>query len=74
MFLPKTHIYTIEHIYALPDGTRAELIDGQIYDMAPAKHSASGYQHGLVYPSKQLYICHPRKMQGFRRPLCCFSE
>ena len=25
----------IEDIYALPEGKRAELIDGQIYDMAP---------------------------------------
>ena len=28
-------IYTVEDIYALPNGTRAELIDGQIYYMAP---------------------------------------
>lgn len=27
--------YTIEDIYALPEGQRAELIDGQIYMMAP---------------------------------------
>ena len=27
--------YTIDDIFALPDGQRAELIDGQIYDMAP---------------------------------------
>lgn len=33
MDLPVTH--TIDDIYALPDGTRAELIDGQIYYMAP---------------------------------------
>ncbi len=31
----KEQIYTIEDIYALPDGERAELIDGQIYYMAP---------------------------------------
>ena len=31
----KEDIYTIEDIYALPDGERAELIDGQIYGMAP---------------------------------------
>jgi len=35
MPLPKSNNYTIEDIYALPDGQRAELIDGQIYDMAP---------------------------------------
>ena len=31
----RTHIYTIDDIYALPDGQRAELIDGQLYMMAP---------------------------------------
>lgn len=35
MPLPKEHIYTLEDIYALPDTERAELIDGQIYYMAP---------------------------------------
>ena len=31
----KEKIYTIDAIYALPDGERAELIDGRIYMMAP---------------------------------------
>ena len=31
----KQTVYTISDIYALPDGERAELIDGQIYNMAP---------------------------------------
>ena len=35
MPLPQREDYTIEDIYALPEGTRAELIDGQIYYMAP---------------------------------------
>lgn len=35
MPLPKNNSYTIEDIFALPEGKRAELIDGQIYDMAP---------------------------------------
>ena len=35
MPLPKPNIYTVEDIYLLPDGQRAELIDGQIYNMAP---------------------------------------
>lgn len=33
--LNKEEIYTIDDIYALPDGERAELIDGKIYYMAP---------------------------------------
>ncbi len=35
MALYQEKTYTIEDIYALPDGQRAELIDGQIYDMSP---------------------------------------
>lgn len=35
MPLLKTDYHTIEDIYALPEGQRAELIDGQIYNMAP---------------------------------------
>ncbi len=33
--LKKEELYTIEDIYALPNGERAELIDGKIYYMAP---------------------------------------
>lgn len=39
MSLPQEHLYTIDDIYALPDGERAELINRQIYYMAP---------HGLL--------------------------
>jgi Uma2 family endonuclease len=35
MALAQEKIYTTADIYALPDGERAELIDGQIYFMAP---------------------------------------
>lgn len=33
--LPQEKLYTIDDIYNLPEGSRAELIDGQIYYMAP---------------------------------------
>lgn len=33
--LLKKEIYTTEDIYHLPEGERAELIDGQIYSMVP---------------------------------------
>ena len=39
MALAQERIYTIDDIYALPDGQRAELIDGQIYMMAPPSTS-----------------------------------
>lgn len=35
MALLQEKIYTIDDIYKLPEGKRAELIDGQIYYMAP---------------------------------------
>ena len=35
MPLPKEELYTTDFIYNLPEGERAELIDGQIYYMAP---------------------------------------
>lgn len=40
MAIPQEQIYTIKDIYSLPDGQRAELIDGKIYAMAPpnARH------------------------------------
>ena len=34
MALAQEQTYTIDDIYALPDGQRAELIDGQIYMMS----------------------------------------
>lgn len=35
MALAQQQIYTLNDIYALPEGQRAELIDGQMYMMAP---------------------------------------
>ena len=35
MPVAEKYSHTTEEIYALPEGKRAELIDGQIYDMAP---------------------------------------
>lgn len=35
MISAQEKLFTIEDIYALPEGERAELIDGQIYYMAP---------------------------------------
>lgn len=50
--LRKEEIYTIDDIYSLPEGERAELIDGQIYYMAPPswKHQkVSGFLHNEIY-------------------------
>ncbi len=50
--LRKEEMYTTDDIYALPDGKRAELIDGEIYYMAPpsTKHQrVSSYLHNEIY-------------------------
>ncbi len=52
MSLPQKQDYTIDDIYALPDGQRAELIDGQMYMMAPPKtihQRISGALHATIY-------------------------
>lgn len=52
MPLPKEHTYTIDDIYNLPEGRRAELIDGQIYDMAPpstAHQRILSFLHATIY-------------------------
>ncbi|MBR4026704.1 MAG: Uma2 family endonuclease [Lachnospiraceae bacterium] len=38
MPLPKQQTYTTDYIYSLPDGERAELIDGVIYNMSPPSY------------------------------------
>lgn len=35
MTLPKQHIFTAKYYWNLPEGKRAELINGEFYDMAP---------------------------------------
>ncbi|MDO5423167.1 MAG: Uma2 family endonuclease [Eubacteriales bacterium] len=51
MAFAQEKIYTIDDIYALPEGTRAELIDGQIYYMAPPSRihqEISGELHYII--------------------------
>ncbi len=50
--LVKEHLYTTEYIYNLPDGKRAELIDGQIYDMTPPRRK---HQRILNYINMKIY-------------------
>lgn len=47
MPLPKDRLYTIDDIYNIPDGTRAELIDGQMYMMAPPSTTHQRILHFL---------------------------
>lgn len=66
MPLLKDDHYIIKDIYALPEGKRAELIDGQIYDMAAAKLSAPAACNGTIcyiYVEPDIsVICDPSKI------------
>lgn len=64
MPLPRNELYTIEDIYKLPEGQRAELIDGQIYNMTPpnTRHQVIT---GEVYATIRDYI---RKNGGTCKP------
>lgn len=55
MALSQEKVYTIDDIYALPEGERAELIDGKIYNMSPPKRI---HQHisGKLYQTIANYI------------------
>jgi len=53
--LAQDNFYTINDIYALPDGERAELIDGKIYYMAPPSRKHQTIARGL-FTSINSYI------------------
>ena len=70
--LKKEEIYTIDDIYALPDGERAELIDGKIYYMAPP---STKHQRLLNYINTEinLYIRnHNGECEVFPAPFAVF--
>ena len=49
MPLPKEHSYTSKDYWNLPEGKRAELIDGQFYDMAPPSRIHQKLVHLISY-------------------------
>ena len=52
MSLSKENTFTTKYIYSLPEGKRAELIDGVIYDMAPPNRL---HQELVMNLSAELY-------------------
>ncbi|MCD7762614.1 MAG: Uma2 family endonuclease [Lachnospiraceae bacterium] len=48
MPLAKEKAYTVQDIYDLPDGERAELLDGRIYYMSPPTHSHQRFVFNLA--------------------------
>ena len=60
MPLPRERIYTIDDIYALPEGERAELIDGQLYMMS----TPSRIHQKLVSEFTQIIVQYIKSHRG----------
>lgn len=65
-------IYTIEDIYALPEGERAELIDGKIYYMAPPSTRHQRLVSELNYQIKDYIKRNNGKCEVFPAPFAVF--
>lgn len=65
-------IYTIKDIYTLPDGQRAELIDGQLYNMAPSLQLRQKQITELVAAIHQYIKSHNRNCEVYPAPFAVF--
>ena len=70
--LRKEEIYTIDDIYALPDGERAELIDGKIYYMAPPNTKHQRLVSDLHYQIKDFIKRNNGECEVFPAPFAVF--
>ena len=72
MPLPNAKIYTTEDIYALPEGERAELIDGVIYDMAPPGRIHQKISGGLYNKIFNYISAHNGSCEVYSAPFAVF--
>lgn len=70
--LRKEDIYTIDDIYNLPDGERAELIDGKIYYMAPPNTKHQRLISELHYQIKDYIKRNNGECEVFPAPFAVF--
>lgn len=70
--LRKEEAYTIDDIYALPDGERAELIDGKIYYMAPPNTRHQRLVSDLHYQIKDYIKRNNGECEVFPAPFAVF--
>ena len=70
--LRKEEIYTIDDIYALPDGERAELIDGKIYYMAPPNTKHQMLVSDLLYEIRDYIKRNHGECMVFPAPFAVF--
>lgn len=70
--LRKEEMYTIDDIYALPDGQRAELIEGKIYYMAPPNTKHQTLVMDLSYQIKDYINRNNGECNVFPAPFAVF--
>ena len=70
--LRKEDICTIDDIYALPDGERAELIDGKIYYMAPPNTRHQRLVSDLHYQIKDFIKRNNGECEALPAPFAVF--
>ncbi len=68
MALAQERPYTIDDIYALPDGKRAELIDGRIYDMAPPNRKHQSLIGSLYFKIASYINAHNGSCKAYLSP------
>lgn len=68
----KEETYTIEDIFALPEGERAELIDGKIYYMAPPNTKHQRLVSDLHYQIKDFIKRNSGSCEVFPAPFAVF--
>ena len=74
MPLLKEETYTIDDIYALPDGERAELIDGRMYIMAPPSRKHQRISTRLVSIIDRYIEEHKGKCEVYATPFAVYLD
>ena len=74
MLLLKEEIYTIDDIYALPEGERAELIDGHMYMMAPPSRRHQKISMELSSIIREYIRSHKGKCEVYAAPFAVYLD
>lgn len=72
MALAQKKLHTINDIYTLPEGQRSELIDGQIYDMAPPSTAHQRILMNLAGDIREYIKKHNGSCEVFPAPFAVF--
>lgn len=74
MPLLKEETYTIDDIYALPEGERAELIDGHMYMMAPPSRRHQKISMELSSIIREYIRSHKGKCEVYAAPFAVYLD